>query len=349
MIAQPSQPAPVATIEMTRNHPALRPFALALSLALLACLLAVPSAIGRASHVRAHAANSYLTGIGDEHTEMFGNPLWKQLHTKITRYITPYDAAVKPYYLQQARAWIQDAEAQHQQVLVAFYHSEYTPTKMPSIATYQSDVAKFIKDFPNVREYQAWNEANRGNVAHSFSSPSAVADAKYYQALLRVCKGCTVLGLDVLDAANITPTLKYISEFKREVSRLETVRPAISGLHNYSDVNRLESARTRALVKALGGQVWLTETGGLVKFEPGFSNHHGEGLVRAAKALNKMFAIAGVVPQIKRLYIFDWTGGTASTHFDAGLMNAKYQPRPGYIVVCKALRAAKCNQKVANN
>ena len=62
-----------------------------------------------------------------------------------------------------------------------------------------------------------------------------------------------------------------------------------------------------------------------------------------------MFAIAGVVPLIKRLYIFDWTGGTASTHFDAGLMNAKYQPRPGYIVVCKALRAAKCNQKVANN
>jgi hypothetical protein len=335
---------------MKRSRPPLRLLTSALALVALGAILVLPSgAIGRAQSPRAHAANSYLTGIGDEHTEMFGNPLWQQLHTKIARYITPYDAAVRPFYLQQAAAWIHAAEAQHVQVLVAFYHSEYTPTQMPSIATYQRDVQKFIKLFPKVRQYQSWNEANRGNVAHSFSSPSAVADAQYYQALLRVCKGCTVLGLDVLDAANISPTLRYISEFKREISRLETVRPTISGLHNYSDVNRLESVRTRTLVKALGGQVWLTETGGLVKFEPGFSNHNGAGLTRAAKALNKMFAIAGVVPQIKRLYIFDWTGGTASTHFDAGLMNAKYQPRPGYLIVCKALRAAKCNQKVARN
>ena len=87
-----------------------------------------------------------------------------------------------------------------------------------------------------------------------------------------MCKGCTVIGLDVLDEQEIVKTLHYISEFKREVSRLETVVPKIWGLHNYSDVNRLEGWRTRDLVRALGGQVWLTETGGIVKFGGAFPN-----------------------------------------------------------------------------
>jgi hypothetical protein len=297
----------------------------------------------------AHAAATYLTGIGDEQPEMFGNPLWTQLHTKIARYIAPYDAATRPFSLNKAKVWIHDAETKHQQVLVAFYHSEYTPTKLPSVALYKKDVQKFIKLFPRVKQYQAWDESNRGNVAHSFSSPSAAAAAQYYQALIRVCSGCTVLGLDVLDQANITPTLRYISEFKREIVKLRTVMPKIWGLHNYSDINRLESVRTHELVNALGGQVWLTETGGLVQFEPGFPNKHGSGLTRAAKVLKFMFNVAASIPQIKRLYIYDWTGGVNSTRFDAGLMNAHDEPRAGYVVVCKQLRAAKCNVKTVNN
>ena len=142
---------------------------------------------------------------------MFSNPLYQQLHTKIARYIAPYDAAVRGDALAKAREWISDAEAQHEQVLIAFYHSEHTPTKMPSVATYKKDVAAFVKEFPHVRQYQSWDESNRGNIRHVLASPSASSAAKYYQALVRVCKGCTAIGLDVLDAANITPTLRYIS------------------------------------------------------------------------------------------------------------------------------------------
>jgi hypothetical protein len=322
---------------------------LAILLLALAALLALGASSGGATKPRAHAAASYLTGVGDEQTTMFTNPLWQQLHTKVARYIAPYDAAVRGDELSRARAWIESAEAAHQQVLVAFYHSEHTPTKMPSISTYQKDVAKFIKDFPHVRQYQSWDEANRGNIKHVLASPSASAAAKYYQALKRVCKGCTVIGLDVLDAYTIHGTLRYISEFKREIVRLHTVMPSIWGLHNYSDINRLESWRTRALIKAFGGQVWLTETGGLVQFKPSFLNKHGSGLTRAAKVLKYMFAVAAAHRQIKRLYIYDWTGGSSSTRFDAGLMNAHDQPRPGYVVVCKALHAAKCNVKTATS
>jgi hypothetical protein len=280
---------------------------------------------------------------------MFGNPMWQQLHTKIVRYIAPYDAVVHSYSLDKAIVWIRAAEAQHEQVLVAFYHSEYTPTRMPSVAQYQHDVQKFVKRFPHVRQYQSWDEANRGYIPHVLASPSAVAAAQYYQALIRVCRGCTVIGLDVLDAQDIGPTMEYISEFKHEIGRLRTIMPKIWGLHNYSDINRLESWRTRDLVQALGGQVWLTETGGIVQFGGSFPNNRGSGLARSAKVLRYMFAVAASQPQIKRLYIYDWTGGYTSTRFDAGLMNAHDQPRPGYIVVCKQLYGARCNVKTVKN
>jgi len=315
----------------------------------IACAATALGAIGQASAKtrtpprRAHAASSYLTGIGDEQAAMFSNPLWQQLHTKIVRYIAPYDAVVHPYSLTRATQFIRDAEASHQQVLVAFYHSEVVPTALPSVTLYKHDIEKFIRRFPHVRQYESWDEANRGNEPHQFSSPSAVQSAQYYQALIRVCKGCTAIGLDVLDAQNIYPTLAYISEFKREIGRLETVMPKIWGLHNYSDINRLESWRTRDLVSALGGQVWLTETGGLVKFGGSFPNNHGSGLTRAAKVLKYMFAVAGSRSQIKRLYVYDWNGGTAATRFDAGLMNAHEQPRAGYVVVCRQMHSAKCN------
>jgi hypothetical protein len=312
----------------------------------------MPIAIGQASTAKPKAAKAsahvYKVGMGDESDEMFNDPLWRQLHIKYVRYIAPYDAAVRPYSLNEAKRWIDAAERQHAQVLVAFYHSEYTPTKLPSVATYQKDVQKFVKDFPKVRYYQSYDEANRGNVKGSFSSPSPAGAAAYYQALLRVCKGCTVIGLDVLDQYNIAPTERYIAEFKRAIGRLHTVMPKIWGLHNYSDVNRLESWRTRRLVRLLGSQVWLTETGGIVKFGGSFPNVHGSGLTRAAKVIKYMFAVAAAVPQVQQIYIYDWSGGTSKTRFDAGLTDAHHKPRPGYVVVCRALHAANCNVKVSN-
>jgi hypothetical protein len=322
---------------------------LAASLALLAGLLAAPTATGRAKSPRAHTASSYMTGIGDEDAHMFRNARWIGLRTKIVRYIAPYDAAVHRDSLNKAITFIELAEATHQKVLVAFYHSEHSPTRLPSVAQYQHDVQKFVKRFPYVKQYQSWNEANRGNVARAYSSPSAGSAARYYQALLRVCNRCTVIGLDVLDANNIGPTLSYISEFKHEVGHLKTVMPKIWGLHNYSDINRLQSWRTRELVRAFGGQVWLTETGGLVKFGGAYPNRNGSGLTRAAKVLKYMFGVAASQPQIKRLYIYNWLGGTNSTRFDAGLTNAHEQPRAGYVVVCKQLRAVSCSAKLARN
>ncbi len=329
-----------------------RLLAVPLSCALLAALALSPSALGRSGHAKSHTAagviahtssTSFLTGIGDEQTEMFTDPHWQQLHTRIARYIAPYDAAYYGEDLNEVTAWIRAAEASHQQILIAFYHSEHTPTRMPSVAQYERDVKRFMKLFPEIKQYQPWNEANRGNVAHMFASPSAVAAAEYYQVLKRACHTCTVVGLDILDQQNVSPTLTYIAQFKAEIRRLRTIMPSVWGLHNYSDTNRDSSLRTRAVLAAVPGQVWLTETGGIVQFANSFPNRGGAGLKRAAAALRFMFSIASANSRIKRLYVFQWTGSPASARFDAGLTDAHFKPRPGYLVICHELHAAHCN------
>jgi hypothetical protein len=310
------------------------------------------SASNAKSRGHAHVASSFLTGIGDEQSEMFSDSNWRRLHTRIVRYIAPYDTAVHPYSRQLAEAWIHAAEEQHQEVLVAFYHSEYIPLHMPSPAEYQQDVRKFLKLFPHVHDYQPWNEANRGPVRYhyeSYNSPSALAAAKYYKALKGICHGCTVLGLDILDQPDVYPSLNYIAEFQSEIHHLHTTMPRVWGLHDYSDTNRFESSRTRAILNAVPGQVWLTETGGIVKFGGAFPNHHGSGLQRAARALSYMFTLASSNPRITRLYIYEWSGDPESAIFDAGLTDAHHKPRPGYVVVCEHLQGAHCKVKVSQH
>jgi hypothetical protein len=281
---------------------------------------------------------------------MFSEPLWQQLHTRITRDIVPYDTVAHPYSLAEATTWIHDAEAQRQQILVSFYHSEYTPTYMPTAAQYAHDVKKFIKLFPHVHQYEPWDEANRGNVRYpgeDYDSPSARVAAEYYVTLKRLCPACNIVALDLLDQPDVSPSLEYLRKFKALLRDWNVPTPTIWGLHNYSDTNRFESSRTRAVVAAVPGQVWLTETGGIVKFGTDFPNVHGSGLTRAAKALSYMFALADSDPRIKRLYIYQWSGEKASGLFDAGLTDYHHRPRAGYVVVCEHVHAAHCHVKVS--
>ena len=316
-------------------------------LLLAVALLALPAASQARHRAVAHKGSSrVLVGVANADANMFLSPFYTQLHTKITRYIAPYNTAVSPTDLAYARAYINAAQAQGVQVMVAFYHARIPRSaalKMPSVSAYTKDIKLFMKDFPQVKVFQPWNEANRGKVSGLFASPTASQSAAYYAALRKACPHCTNVGLDVLDQANIRPTLTYIRQFKHDVSRLHIPLPSVWGLHNYSDTNRFSSSRTRAVLAAVPGQVWLTETGGIVQFGRAFPNSHGSGLTRASKALTYMFRLSKLSSRIKRLYIFNWQGADPTERFDAGLVDARGVPRPGYVVVCKALHAPKCS------
>jgi hypothetical protein len=304
-------------------------------------------ATSRSARPGTRVSSRYLTGIADNNPAIFASPHWTRLKTRIVRYVAPYDAVTRRKTLAAATAFIRAAEAAHQEVLVAFYHSNRTPTVMPSVGTYQHDVQKFVKRFARIRRYESWDESNRGNVPHAFSSPSAPLAARYYQALIRVCRKCTVIGLDMLDGQYLQPALTYISEFRGEIGKLKTLMPRVWGLHNYVDLNHYEDWRTRQLVKVLGGEVWLTETGGIVKFANVFSNDHGKGLTRAAGVLKYMFRVASAIPGIKRLYIYNWTGSPPNSRWDSGLTNRHLQPRIGWLIVCRTLHASPCLARIS--
>jgi hypothetical protein len=286
-------------------------------------------------------AASYKTGVGDNNPAMFQSPYYKKLKSRITRYIAPYNLVTTPADLAVFRQWLAGANADHAQPLIAFYHSRVHGTKLPSVATYTADIKKFMKLFPSIKNYTAWNEENRGNVSigggASYSSPSAKQAAAYYVALKKNCRGCTIVGLDVLDSANPKPTITYIHQFQADVRKAKSSLPTIWGLHNYSDTNRFRDAGTKAVLAAVSGQVWLTETGGLVQFGGAFPNKNGAGLTRANKAVAYMFKLAKSNKRITRLYIYNWFGGNASTRFDAGLVDQTGVPRPAYYTVLKQL------------
>jgi hypothetical protein len=58
---------------------------------------------------------------------------------------------------------------------------------------------------------------------------------------------------DVLDPSNVR-------------SYLARESPSRAGMHNYQDVNRHTAPDTRTMLDKVTGEVWLTETGGLVRF-----------------------------------------------------------------------------------
>ena len=314
-----------------------------------ALALAAGSAVGAGAQ-RA-SSSSPLVGIGDEQPAMFANPAFKALHTRIARYVTPYDVAGNHSHndLPRLKAWLAAAKKQGIQPLIAFYHSDRTARKMPSVKTYTSEIKKFLKAFPQVKLLQPWNEANRGNVRESgngsYSSPSATQSAQYYLALKTTCPKCTVVGLDVLDSTDVPATIRYINVFKRYLGPKRL--PSIWGLHNYSDTNRFHATGTRAVLADTTGQLWLTETGGIVKLSGDFPF----SLSRQTKATSYMFALTGLSRRITRLYVFQWTGGvTARERFDAGLTDVHGKPRPAYCVIYEhVLHKRSCSVKTVKD
>ena len=113
------------------------------------------------------------------------------------------------------------------------------------------------------------------------------------------------MAADVLDISNMT---SYLRGFLRNAKG----KAKIFGLHNYQDVNRKSTADTRAMLATVGGQVWLTETGGILTFLPSFPRN----ATRQANRTKWMFQLAnrydtrqrGLRSKITRLYNYDYTG-----------------------------------------
>ena len=307
-----------------------------LIIAALTAALAVPAGAQAAS-----------VGISDQQPGTFTNPQYAPLKMREARYIAPYDVMGNAQERADLDAWIKAARAAHQKILISFEHS-YSGTKakkLPSVSAYTKELKKFKKAYPSVKEISPWNEVNRKifkiNGGYqgqpTYKSPKKVAD--YYMAARKVFKGSkyTIVGIDLLDQNNVKSSIRFLKSFLRYAHP----RPKVIGLHNYSDTNRFSSTRTRAVLKAFPGKVWLTETGGLVTLGTSFPYN----LSRASKALGCMFTLAKSNKRIQRLYVYQFNPAAdpQTARFDAGLINPDGSTRPGYGVVQKR-KARACHK-----
>lgn len=301
--------------------------------------LLVPFCLAIASLAIPATSQAFTTGLDDQSPSMYTSKYFKPLHIRTARYIAPYDIVEDSAQARSLFDWLTRAAQQHIEAHIAFTHSRIHPNRLPSPAEYKQEIDKFKVDFApfHVHSFEAWNEANRGNVNQGgtvFHSPSPSQAASYWEVLRSDCPGCTIVGLDVLDSQNVSRTVSYIRAFQKAAKH----QPSIYGLHNYSDTNRHHSTGTKAVLRATGrAKLWLTETGGVVKLGRSFPNRHGEGLRRAAAALRYMFSLARSDRRIQRLYIYEWSSASRNDRFDAGLVDTRGKPRPGYSVVRKYL------------
>jgi hypothetical protein len=254
----------------------------------------------------AAAQANYVVAIGDQNPFVFSQPRFQALKIKKMRYLVPWDfykdagqAAEVANYMNAARGAKQDVLVSFTARRGCFNNGKYSRSKScraPSAGAYKSAFLRFDRLYPWVKTYSAWNEVNHVSQP-TFKSPKLAA--RYYNVLRRYTRSrhFRLLAADVLDSSNV-------------------------------------SRGTRAVLRAVPGEVWMTETGGILQFAPDFPRSES----RAASRASYTFSLAskyskrrsGYRSKITRLYYYQYTGADASARFDAGLVNPDGSPRKAY-------------------
>lgn len=288
------------------------------------------------------AQANFKVGMADQFGSMYDNPLFQDLKIKRVRYLVPIDwykhdgqNAEVVGYMARARQAGADLLVHFTARRGCYENGKYSKRRVcraPSVKKYKKAVKKFRKAYPWVKTYGVWNEANHPSQP-TVRKPRRAA--KYFLALRKKCRRCKIVALDVLDTKNMQ---SYVAKFRRFAKN----KARIYGLHNYGDVNRKRSTGTRQLLRVAPGEVWLTETGGILKF----GSDYKRSSRRQAKATKYMFKLAarydshrrGLRGYITRLYNYQWTGAPRSARFDAGLVNEDGSARKAYKVFKRKAR-----------
>jgi hypothetical protein len=309
---------------------------------LLACLVAAVVVAGcglAAAPQRSDAA--VLVGIGEQDASMFSDPLFSQVGFTKARYFPSWNVAQKPQEAAWLDAWLAGAAATDTEPLISFFASlgsacPSKPCKLPTVREYTRAFKAFRKRWPQVKVISPWNEANHRSQP-TFKNPKRAA--QFYNVVRANCRGCKIVAADVIDERNMERWLK--------VFRKTAKKPRIWGLHNYRDTNKRKGqllGGTKRLLKAVRGDIWLTETGGIVKFVlPNGHTLFPFSVSRANSATKRMFALAKRYrSRIKRLYIYHWKQ-PADNRFDAGLVRRDGRARPAYTTVRNQLKTRAFN------
>ena len=286
----------------------------------LAGLLAAPAA----------ATARVVIGIGDQKTEMFGDPRFKALHITHARLTVSWDALEYAWSRQEVDDWLSTARASGVTPLITFSHSRLAGRRrvLPSTGLFAYEFHLFRKRYPWVRTFATWNEVNHCGEPTCHRVARVVS---YYKAIRRLCPRCTVLAGELLDFPNM---VSWVQQFQR----IAKVDPKYWGLHNYRDANRLQTINTRNLLRATKGEIWLTETGGIVNRRNKSSVSFPQSPAHAALATRWVFdRIVPLSGRIRRVYLYHWNAQTPFDTWDSALIGPDDHARPALAVLRRVL------------
>lgn len=307
--------------------PQLRLLAIVLIAATAACASAATAAAGAVVRV----------GFGEQSAATFSDPHFRELGIRRARVIVPWNGVLHRRDRRSIDDWLRTARQMHIEPFVTFSTATGSrcprhPCTLPKLRGYTKAFRAFHHRYPWVRIVAPWNEANHRSQP-TFKHP--VQAARYYNVVRKYCKRCTVVAADVIDERNM---VSWLRAFRRKARH-----PRIWGLHNYRDTNPRRGQRyggTRLLLRTVRGRVWLTETGGIVKFVlPGGKTLFPSSERRANTAVRRMLGLAKRYRRrITRLYVYHWRQASGRNRFDAGVIRANGKPRPAYWTLRRALR-----------
>jgi hypothetical protein len=271
------------------------------------------------------SAGALVIGIGDQKPDMFSDPLFRGLGIRYARLAVSWDAMEHPWEVEQVDAWLTAARAAGVQPLVGFGHSRVDRRKLPTPSRFKYDFRVFRARYPWVTTFATWNEANHCGEP-TCHRPQLVA--AYYRSITRECPSCRVLGAELLDMPNMA---SWVDAFRKHLGTTRT--PRYWGLHNYIDANRLRTTGTRTLLRHTTGQIWFTETGGIVKRRNRRKVGFPESAAHAAKATRWVFdKLVPLSRRITRVYLYHWNA-EPHDNWDSGLVNWHGQGRAALRVV----------------
>jgi hypothetical protein len=299
--------------------------------ALLVSVLALAAGASSADAARP----PLVVGIADQKPEMFTDPLFTGLELSDARVAIAWNALHVGWQRRELDAWMAAAHAAGVRPLVTFDHARSTSERkrkqLPRPEQLAHELRMLRRRYPFVRQFASWNEANYCG-EKTCHRPELVA--AYYRALKLACPSCKILAAELLDEPGMTAWVKaFIHKAK--------LQPKYWGLHNYLDANYLRTSGTRALLRATKGEIWFTETGGIVKRRNVSRVRFTESTKHAATAtrwvFNKLVALNR--RRITHVYLFHWNPATAHDSWDSGLVNLHDRPRPAYRVLKRFLAA----------
>jgi hypothetical protein len=287
----------------------MRPPRTLVALTLLAFAL-VPSA--------AHGAVG--VGIADQKPQMFSDARFQALGIKYARVNVRWDVLKDPAATAALDTWMNGAKATGARPLVTFDRSPLRRSYDPKPAELVGAL-KGLRMRYGVTEFSTWNEANINK------RPEIVA--KWYRALVKACPSCTILGTDLVDHGNMAGWAK---RFVKAVGRKPAVK--VWGLHNYVDANRRSTKTTKALLKAVKGRIWFTETGGIVARNNASTVAFPTSAPHAAEVTKFIFdKLARLSPRIERVYLYHWDTGGGADSWDSAFVGPDDATRPALEVL----------------